>query len=156
MTVWDRLAAGNDCSFDAPRAAHTADWDASRRCARGRSTSVTTKPIAGIACSFSIPATRRGSTSCRRASRRAFSEDLHAAARAVTAVCAPDHVNVASLGNLMPHLHWHIVPRYKSDPQWGRPVWTADLAETDTRLPAAERAALLAALQGALGPQRRD
>ena len=26
---------------------------------------------------------------------------------------APDKINLASLGNKTPHLHWHIIPRYK-------------------------------------------
>jgi diadenosine tetraphosphate (Ap4A) HIT family hydrolase len=156
MTVWDELAAGNNCSFDAPRAAHTADWDAVATLRAATLYLRHNQTYRGHCVLVFDPrhATRLDQLS--PSEWRAFSEDLHAAARAVTAVCAPDHVNVASLGNLMPHLHWHIVPRYKSDPQWGRPVWTADLAETDTRLPAAERAALLAALQGELGPQRRD
>lgn len=156
MTVWDELAAGNNCSFDAPRAAHAADWDAVATLRAGTLYLRHNQTYRGHCVLVFDPrhATRLDQLS--PSEWGAFSEDLHAAARAITAVCAPDHVNVASLGNLMPHLHWHIVPRYKSDPQWGRPVWMADLAETDTRLPAAERAALLAALQGELGPQRRD
>jgi diadenosine tetraphosphate (Ap4A) HIT family hydrolase len=30
----------------------------------------------------------------------------------------PDKVNIASLGNMVPHLHIHIIPRYKDDPAW--------------------------------------
>jgi diadenosine tetraphosphate (Ap4A) HIT family hydrolase len=30
----------------------------------------------------------------------------------------PDKVNIASLGNQVPHLHFHIIPRYKNDPWW--------------------------------------
>ena len=29
-----------------------------------------------------------------------------------------DKINVASLGNMVPHLHFHIIPRYKNDPWW--------------------------------------
>lgn len=35
----------------------------------------------------------------------------------------PDHMNYELLGNSVPHLHWHIAPRYKTDPRWGRPIW---------------------------------
>lgn len=28
----------------------------------------------------------------------------------------PDKVNLASLGNMVPHLHWHVIPRWKNDP----------------------------------------
>jgi methyltransferase (TIGR00027 family) len=80
--------------------------------------------------------------------------DLFTAQRAVTRVVAPDHVNVESLGNVVPHLHWHIIPRYVGDPMWGAPVWRVPLdSMPDTRLPDEERAALLAGLRKALaGP----
>ena len=30
-------------------------------------------------------------------------------------VMRPDKINLASLGNLTPHLHWHVIPRYQHD-----------------------------------------
>jgi len=72
--------------------------------------------------------------------------DLHRAARAVVAAVAPDHVNYLSLGNVVPHLHWHIVPRYRDDGRWGRA--TGD--EPEVRLPDAEADALAAAIGRAL------
>jgi len=30
----------------------------------------------------------------------------------------PDKVNIASLGNMVPHLHIHIIPRFQNDPWW--------------------------------------
>ena len=35
----------------------------------------------------------------------------------------PEKMNVASLGNLTPHLHWHVIPRYRNDPAFPKPVW---------------------------------
>jgi len=35
----------------------------------------------------------------------------------------PDKVNIASLGNVVPHLHWHIIPRYFNDRHFPNPVW---------------------------------
>jgi diadenosine tetraphosphate (Ap4A) HIT family hydrolase len=54
----------------------------------------------------------------------AFSENLLRATRAIRAELCPLHINIASLGNITPHLHWHIIPRYSSDPRWGQPIWT--------------------------------
>ena len=52
-----------------------------------------------------------------------FSSDLRLSVKAIRAALNPDHVNLELLGNSSPHLHWHIVPRYKSDPRWGQPIW---------------------------------
>ena len=77
--------------------------------------------------------------------------DLYAAERAVIRVAQPDHVTLASLGNEVPHLHWHIIPRYLQEPRWGMPIWTAVPAEMrHIALPAAERAKLIDALRTAL------
>lgn len=36
---------------------------------------------------------------------------------------APDKVNLASLGNVVPHLHWHVIPRFADDPHFPSPIW---------------------------------
>jgi diadenosine tetraphosphate (Ap4A) HIT family hydrolase len=35
----------------------------------------------------------------------------------------PDKVNLASLGNQVPHLHWHVIPRWKDDSHFPAPIW---------------------------------
>lgn len=35
----------------------------------------------------------------------------------------PDKLNVATLGNVVPQLHIHMIARYKTDPVWPDPVW---------------------------------
>lgn len=35
----------------------------------------------------------------------------------------PDKINIASFGNMVPHLHWHIIPRFKNDRHFPNPVW---------------------------------
>ena len=37
----------------------------------------------------------------------------------------PDKINLASLGNVVPHVHWHIVPRYLNDSHYPNPIWGA-------------------------------
>ena len=37
----------------------------------------------------------------------------------------PDKVNLASLGNVVPHLHWHVVARHTWDSHWPAPLWAA-------------------------------
>jgi diadenosine tetraphosphate (Ap4A) HIT family hydrolase len=35
----------------------------------------------------------------------------------------PDKINLASLGNMVPHLHWHVVPRWRDDSHFPAPIW---------------------------------
>jgi diadenosine tetraphosphate (Ap4A) HIT family hydrolase len=36
---------------------------------------------------------------------------------------APDKLNVAALGNMVPQLHVHVIARFRNDSAWPRPVW---------------------------------
>jgi len=45
--------------------------------------------------------------------------------RALRKSLRPDKVNLASLGNLVPHLHWHVVPRWRDDSHFPAPIWAA-------------------------------
>ncbi len=38
-------------------------------------------------------------------------------------VMQPEKINLASLGNMVPHLHWHLIPRYTDDAHFPAPVW---------------------------------
>ena len=37
----------------------------------------------------------------------------------------PDKMNLASLGNVTPHVHWHVIPRWRDDRHFPDPVWAA-------------------------------
>lgn len=41
----------------------------------------------------------------------------------------PTKVNLASLGNVVPHLHWHVIARFDWDARWPAPVWAASQRE---------------------------
>ena len=58
----------------------------------------------------------------------AYGADVLRAARALQAVFAPVKLNYDVLGNSVPHLHTHLVPRYADDP---RPGWPFPFPETD-------------------------
>jgi diadenosine tetraphosphate (Ap4A) HIT family hydrolase len=58
----------------------------------------------------------------------------------------PHKMNLASLGNSVPHVHWHVIPRFRDDPHFPSPSWGAPLrppAPRDVDLAALKR--LLAA-----------
>lgn len=65
---------------------------------------------------------------------------------AVREVMRPDKMNLASLGNMVPHLHWHVIPRYSDDAHFPGPVWAPVQRTVDESL-LASRAALLPALR---------
>ena len=48
---------------------------------------------------------------------------VYAVEDAIRAVLAPDKVNVASLGNVTPHVHWHVIPRFADDAHFPQPIW---------------------------------
>jgi len=43
--------------------------------------------------------------------------------QAVRDYLKPDKVNLAALGNMVPHLHWHIIARYTWDSHFPNPIW---------------------------------
>ena len=63
-------------------------------------------------------------------------------------VLAPTKVNLAALGNQVPHLHWHVIARFDWDSHFPGPVWagarqdrsTAHEAELLLKLPAVDAA----------------
>lgn len=65
--------------------------------------------------------------------------------RALRLTVAPDKINLASLGNLVPHLHWHVIPRWRDDSHFPAPIWAAA-----KRSPTARPIASSARLQQAL------
>src|SRR5436309_13558007 len=59
--------------------------------------------------------------------RKSFLEDMSRVATALAKTFTTDKMNYELLGNRMPHLHVHLVPRYKTDTMWGRPIWAASI-----------------------------
>jgi len=58
---------------------------------------------------------------------------------------APEKMNLASFGNMVPHLHWHVIPRFTDDPHFPQPSFGPAV-----RSPNGEREASTAALAVAL------
>ncbi len=80
------------------------------------------------------------------AEQRRLLEVVLATESALREVMAPDKVNLASLGNVVPHLHWHVIPRFADDPHFPDPVWGARRRDTPHGAPADLDALLAAAL----------
>lgn len=65
---------------------------------------------------------------------------------AVREVCNPHKVNVASLGNVTPHLHWHVIPRRCDDRNFPEPIWGA-VPRPEARAKPVDNDQLIAALE---------
>jgi diadenosine tetraphosphate (Ap4A) HIT family hydrolase len=57
--------------------------------------------------------------------RAHFMRVVFAVERALRASLSPDKINLASLGNQVLHLHWHVIPRFADDAHFPDPVWAA-------------------------------
>ena len=57
------------------------------------------------------------------ADRETFINEVNTAAERVYNALQPAKMNVAMLGNMVPHMHWHLVPRFDNDPLWPKPIW---------------------------------
>ncbi|HEV3263382.1 MAG TPA: HIT family protein [Gemmataceae bacterium] len=66
------------------------------------------------------------------AERRAYLDEMCLLAAAIEEAFEPHKLNYELLGNQVPHLHWHLFPRYRHDANVLQPVWLAlDRAERD-------------------------
>jgi diadenosine tetraphosphate (Ap4A) HIT family hydrolase len=81
------------------------------------------------------------------AERSECMETLVAIEQAMLRHVAPDKVNLAALGNAVPHLHWHVIGRFAWDSHFPGAVWgapqrapdAARLQEVEARLDALEQ-----------------
>jgi diadenosine tetraphosphate (Ap4A) HIT family hydrolase len=48
---------------------------------------------------------------------------VFAVERVIRQLFTPDKINLASFGNMVPHLHWHIIPRWENDRHFPEPIW---------------------------------
>ncbi len=64
---------------------------------------------------------------------------------AVRETMRPDKMNLASLGNMTPHVHWHVVPRFADDRHFPHPIWAAPRREAGVPEERARRAGDLSA-----------
>lgn len=66
----------------------------------------------------------------------------------------PDKINLASLGNAVPHLHWHVIPRHSDDSHFPGPIWAQALRPQARARPGPERGQLVRSLAARLGEPR--
>ena len=57
--------------------------------------------------------------------RGALMKVVFALEQATREAMHPHKMNVASLGNMVPHVHWHVIPRFEDDRHFPGPIWAA-------------------------------
>ena len=50
----------------------------------------------------------------------------------------PEKINIASFGNYVPHVHWHIMARFKEDSYFPEPMWGTKQRTSNLTLPSFE------------------
>ncbi len=63
------------------------------------------------------------------ADRVAVMRAVFAVETALREMLHPHKMNLASLGNAVPHMHWHVIPRFTDDARFPQPVWGEPLRE---------------------------
>ena len=71
--------------------------------------------------------------------------------RALRQHLQPTKINLAALGNMVPHLHWHVIARFEWDSHFPAPVWAAGQRER-----AADQEAALCQRLPAMEAQMRE
>ena len=64
-------------------------------------------------------------TDLSAAERADFMRVVFTLEAALRELLRPDKINLACLGNVTPHLHWHVIPRFRNDPHFPNPIWGA-------------------------------
>ena len=148
---WDDLAKGHSCPFDRPRSGRNDYWDSVAELGISTLCLLKNQAYRGQCILIFDPRHVIRLDQLVPAEWDSFMGDLNRAIKAIFSICRPDHLNVASEGNVIPHLHWHIIPRYRSDPRWGAPITmtTAEEMAHET-LPEEDRALLISEIRAQL------
>ena len=82
----------------------------------------------------------REMTELEDSERDRFMRTVFAVESAQREVLEPLKVNLASLGNMTPHLHWHVISRFADDLHYPQPVWGTPQRTPDAPTVQARRA----------------
>ncbi|MDR3086451.1 MAG: HIT family protein [Azoarcus sp.] len=62
-----------------------------------------------------------------------FMDVVLAVERALRVLMNPDKINLASFGNKVPHLHWHVIARFADDCHFPESIWGHEQRQTHLR-----------------------
>ncbi len=88
----------------------------------------------------------REMTDLGEAERTRLMRAVFACERGLRELLRPDKINLASLGNQVPHLHWHVIARYAGDRHFPDPIWAAPRRASAAAAPSVDDGAIGARL----------
>ena len=104
-------------------------------------------------CRVILNAHEKEMTALSEVDRTRLMEVVFAVERALRDLLNPEKINLASLGNVVPHLHWHVIPRFTDDPHFPDAVWAARRRDGARALAGGFTATLRGRLEALLGRQ---
>ena len=93
-------------------------------------------------CRVILNAHRKEMTDLAEAERTRLMNIVFVVERVLRDLLKPEKINLASFGNMVPHVHWHIIPRFTDDPHYPNPVFGARQRDGARALPAGFVAAM--------------
>lgn len=72
----------------------------------------------------------REMTDLGSAQRQYLMQVVLAVEEVIRKLYSPSKINLASFGNMTPHLHWHVIPRWEDDRHFPEPIWGTVRRET--------------------------
>jgi diadenosine tetraphosphate (Ap4A) HIT family hydrolase len=63
--------------------------------------------------------------------RAQIMDAVYTVERVLRATMSPDKINLAAFGTMVPHLHWHIIPRWRGDRHFPDTYWSAPREQGD-------------------------
>ncbi len=87
-------------------------------------------------CRVILNAHKKEMTDLAEFDRNRLMDVVFTAEKLLRELLQPEKINLASFGNMVPHLHWHVIPRYADDPHFPGTVWSEKIREGSNALPA--------------------
>lgn len=97
----------------------------------------------------------REMTDLPRHEREALMEAVWCVERTQRSVLHAEKINLASFGNVVPHVHWHVIPRFRDDAHFPQPIWAAVNLERNASAATEARRASIALYLERLGANLR-
>ena len=105
-------------------------------------------------CRVILNAHEKEMSGLAEANRSRLMDVVFAVERTLRELLVPEKINLASFGNVVPHLHWHVIPRFADDPHFPNSVWSTRVRDDVRPLPVEFNRMLRQRLDALLGPKR--